>query len=223
MYIAVTTTKINTFRIVLSPLPPFPFTFTFTFPSLLLLFFSVFVKLWAWTPEWCVNEDAVCRSAGERSVARVSADQGTARIPRELKLPRGSGLWELYPIRAERRRAVNIPIAPLSPPPSPTPSVCSSHSSSPRFISRSLLSALADSNGKTERRVFHSPAWTQNVERKSGKVGTLSDQIAPHRDFICSQEEVKKRKESALWTCRLAWIISAAVARFRGILLYGTR
>lgn len=56
----------------------------------------------------------MCRSAGERSVARVSTDQGTARIPRELKLPRGSGLCELYPIRAERRRAVNIPIAPLS-------------------------------------------------------------------------------------------------------------
>lgn len=114
----------------------------------------------------------------------------------------------------------------LSLPLSPTPSVCSSHSSSPRFISRSLLSALADSNGKTERRVFHSPAWTQNVERKSGKVGTLADQIAPHRDFICSQEEVKKkkkRKESALRTCRLAWIISAAVARSLGILLYGTR
>lgn len=49
-------------------------------------------------------------------MARVSTDQGTVRIPRELKLPRGSGLCELYPIRAERRRAVNIPIAPLSPP-----------------------------------------------------------------------------------------------------------
>ncbi len=51
-----------------------------------------------------------------KGAACVSADQGTARIPRELKLPRGSGLWELYPIRAERRRAVNIPIAPLFPP-----------------------------------------------------------------------------------------------------------
>jgi len=95
---------------------------------------------------------------GAWRVSPLSTDQGTARIPSELKLPRGSGLCELYPIRLERRRAVNIPIAPLSLPPSPTPSVCSSHSSSPRFISRSLLSALADSNGKTERRVFHSPA-----------------------------------------------------------------
>lgn len=157
-------------------------------------FSPILMCLWGWTPAECVNKDAACCSAGDRSVARVSTDQGTARIPRELKLPRGSGLCELYPIRAERRRPDNIPIAPLSLPLSPTPSVCSSHSSSPRFISRSLLSALADSNGKTERRVFHSPAWTQNVGRKSEKVGTLADQIAPHRDFICSQEEVKKKK-----------------------------
>lgn len=61
--------------------------------------------------------------------------------------------------------------------------------------------------------------WGEKVE----KLALLLIKIAPHRDFICSQEEVKKRKESALWTCRLAWIISAAVARSRGILLYGTR
>lgn len=92
----------------------------------------------------------------------------------------------------------------------------------PVYLAQSAISARRLQWKNEEARVSQPCLNAKRVEKKWKSWHSFWSNCTSPRLHLFSRGG-EKRKESAPWTCRLAWIISAAVAKFRGILLYGTR